>query len=238
MTQLRSSPKPIVDPTKVAGYFRPYVPYAHAAADLHSAIARTGSFLHGHFELRSGQHSTVYFRFSRFASETQNVAMVANLINRPIADAAMKIDAVVSPDNASVILAYELARQLDVPRLVARTSSDGMPEHLLGSTSLKAGSRILMVSDVITTGRRIGALRRLVMEESYDAVGTAVFAVRRSKNHQRNWQPSQERLFALLELAAEDDTFGEPGHNARAECPLCSAGREYWNSDELSNCWT
>lgn len=164
------------------------------ASDLGSVKARlaaTGAVISGHFRLLSGKHSKYFLRFSWFASRSDNVVETARLLVQQLRERQIEVQAVLAPETAGVILAIEIAQELNrhreddrtpvVRRLVAGRDLQGRPNGLLPGMGVKVGEKVLLVNDVITTGTGLSHLAQLVESAGGTPIGMAVLADRRSE---------------------------------------------------------
>jgi len=108
----------------------------------------SGALLEGHFILSSGLHSSAYLQC---AIALQSPA-VASEFGAAIADQFREqgIETVASPAIGGLIIGYEVARQLGA-RFIWTEREQGTMTLRRGFT-VKAGERVLVVEDVITTG--------------------------------------------------------------------------------------
>lgn len=111
------------------------------------------AILKGHFILSSGLHSDTYMQCAR-------VLMNAKRAEKLCAQLAKKLttqfgenfaDIVVSPAMGGVVVGYELARQLNLPAIFCERV-DGKFQLRRGF-ELDSSLRVLVVEDVITTGK-------------------------------------------------------------------------------------
>lgn len=111
------------------------------------------ALLHGHFILTSGLHSPVYLQCARVmmdpARGARICAALAERVRAALGDEP--IDAVVSPAMGGIIVGYELARQLALPSMFVERQ-DGVFAMRRGF-EIAPGARILVVEDVVTTGK-------------------------------------------------------------------------------------
>jgi len=167
--------------------------------------------LKGHFELRSGLHSDLYFqcanvlRYPRLAAR-----LCAALVDRvrEAAPEVVKVDAVMSPALGGIIVGHEIARVLAVRSLFAE-KADG--KLVLRRFAVERGERFLVAEDVVTRGGRVQETVELVERAGGRVTGIAVL-VDRSGGKAQFAHP----FFSLLELAP---VTWEPG-----DCPLCREG--------------
>jgi orotate phosphoribosyltransferase len=111
------------------------------------------AILKGHFILSSGLHSDTYMQCARVLMEPERSERVCKALAEKIrkeVDIDM-IDLVVAPAMGGVIVGYEVARQLGKPSVFV--------ERVEGKFELRRGfeipakARILVVEDVVTTGK-------------------------------------------------------------------------------------
>jgi orotate phosphoribosyltransferase len=116
-------------------------------------FADAEAILKGHFILSSGLHSDTYMQCAR-------VLMDPKRADRLCFELAQKItqrlgndfaDIVVAPAMGGVVVGYELARQLGLPTIFCERVN-GQFELRRGFT-LDSSQRVLVVEDVITTGK-------------------------------------------------------------------------------------
>ncbi len=116
---------------------------------LRNHFGETGALLSGHFQLSSGLHSPVYFQSALVLQHPER----AEAIGRALADAVRDLapEVVVGPALGGVIIGWEVARGLGV-RGVFTERKDGEMSLRRGFT-LRAGERVVIVEDVVTTGK-------------------------------------------------------------------------------------
>jgi len=117
--------------------------------DVLSLFRSTGALLEGHFRLSSGLHSNGYMQSALVLQHTDHAAA----LGRAIADAVRPLGAqvVLSPALGGLIIGHEVARGLGV-RAIFAERVDGVLTLRRGF-SLAAGERVLIVEDVVTTGK-------------------------------------------------------------------------------------
>jgi len=110
---------------------------------------KTGALLTGHFLLSSGLHSEQYL-------QSALVLQQPDIATRLCADLAehfkdLKIEVVIAPALGGVFVSHETARALGVRALFAERMSGELT--LRRGFMIKPGERVLVVEDVITTGK-------------------------------------------------------------------------------------
>lgn len=109
------------------------------------------ALLTGHFILSSGRHSANYLQCARVLMDADRASRLAiALVQKLPRELRESIDAVVSPAMGGIIIGHEVGRALGKPAMFVERPT-GTFEFRRGF-ALDAGTRILMVEDVITTG--------------------------------------------------------------------------------------
>jgi len=111
-----------------------------------------GALLDGHFILSSGLHSPRYLQCARVLMDGARAERVARaLAGRLPAEVRARVEAVVSPALGGVVIGHEMGRALGVPAMFLERP--GGVFELRRGFALRPGHRVLLVEDVVTTGR-------------------------------------------------------------------------------------
>src|ERR1041385_9282271 len=108
----------------------------------------TGALLEGHFLLSSGLHSSVYLQCAIALQNTKDAVEFGAAIAAHFPQDS--IDTVAAPAIGGLVIGYEVARQLGARFIWTERESGHMT--LRRGFTVKAGERVLVVEDVITTG--------------------------------------------------------------------------------------
>jgi orotate phosphoribosyltransferase len=172
---------------------------------------QSGAILTGHFLLSSGKHSDRYlekFNLLRKPRETERVCQAFTDRYRE-----QGIEIVAGPTTGGILLAFEVARQMECDAVYAERVSDGSLARVFRrGTVFKPGARVLLVDDILTTG---GSIRETVV--ALEAAGTEIagIGVLVDRSAGTVTFPPYE-LFPLLTLDVQ-------AWDA-ADCPLCAQG--------------
>lgn len=169
---------------------------------------QSGAILEGHFLLTSGLHSPIYwekFRVLQFPDYTQQLC---RLISEHFAE--HRIEVVAGPTTGGIILAYEVGRQLGVRGIFAEKEGADRRSFKRGF-SINPGERVLIVDDILTTGKSIYEVLSLVKQQGGSAVGIGVLVDRSEQEHDFGVP-----LFSCLRSVT-------PTYKPQ-DCPLCAAG--------------
>jgi orotate phosphoribosyltransferase, Thermus family len=130
-----------------------------------------GALLEGHFILSSGLHSDRYLQCARVLMHPERAARLCAALAQKIADEPKigEIDLVVSPAMGGVVVGYEMARQLNVPGMFTeRVDGDFVFRR---GFELTRGQKVLMVEDVVTTGKSSRECIDVITQQGGDVVG-------------------------------------------------------------------
>jgi orotate phosphoribosyltransferase len=118
-------------------------------AEVLDIYQRTGALLSGHFLLSSGLHSDQYLQSALVLQQPDIATKLCAELAVYFKD--QRIEAVIAPALGGVFVSHETARALGVRALFAeRVNGELM---LRRGFTIRPGERVLVVEDVITTGK-------------------------------------------------------------------------------------
>ena len=170
-------------------------------------LKRTEALLEGHFLLSSGLHSDRYFQCARLLQYPRRAARVG----RAIGDLCRPFGAqlVVSPALGGVVIGHEVGRALGV-RAIFTEREQGIMRLRRGFT-IAAGEQVLVVEDVVTTGKSTLEAAAAVPAAGGRVVGLASIVDRSAGVA----FPYPFRSLLKLQVATYPPE----------SCPLCDAGK-------------
>ena len=120
--------------------------------DVLAEFRASRALLEGHFLLSSGRHSAHYLQCARVLMNPARanrlaVALAAKLPH----EIRRSIEKVVSPAMGGIIIGHEMGRALDVDAMFLERPEGTF--ELRRGFSLEPGDKVLMVEDVVTTGK-------------------------------------------------------------------------------------
>ena len=158
------------------------------------ALTASGAFLSGHFQLSSGRHSAYYLQCARVLMNPERAATLARaLVHKLPRDIRSQVDKVVSPAMGGVIIGHEVGRALEVDAVFVERPT-GTFEFRRGF-EVKAGEKILLVEDVVTTGLSSREAIKAINNEGGEVIAAAAL-VDRSAGEADLGVP----LFTLVEI--------------------------------------
>jgi len=111
------------------------------------------AILKGHFILSSGLHSDTYMQCARVLMDAKRSEKLCGELAKKIENKLGKnfADIVVAPAMGGVIVVYEMGRQLGLPTIFCERVNGQF--ELRRGFELEKDARVLVVEDVITTGK-------------------------------------------------------------------------------------
>ncbi|RJP56677.1 MAG: orotate phosphoribosyltransferase [Candidatus Auribacter fodinae] len=132
-----------------------------------SILKESEAMLEGHFILSSGLHSNRYVQCAKLLQYPQFAAPVGEAIADHFRDKG--ITCVVGPALGGVIIAYKVAEALNVRSIFGERQNEQM--CLRRGFSVEKGEKLLLVEDVITTGKSVKELYGVVKACGAEVVG-------------------------------------------------------------------
>lgn len=114
-------------------------------------LKKSNALLEGHFILSSGKHSDKYVQCAKLIQNPKYCEEVAKIIVEKLKQAGIKVDLCVGPAMGGIIIAYEVARALGVDAIFTERENNEMT--LRRGFEIKEGKKVIIVEDVITTGK-------------------------------------------------------------------------------------
>ena len=173
-------------------------------------LTECGAHQKGHFLLSSGLHSADYLQCALYLAHPRRAARAGGLLADAIADAGLDPHIVIAPAMGGLIIGHETARALDRPFLFTERSEGTMV--LRRGFGLVPGQRVVVIEDVVTTGR---STREVI--DILEDLGTTVIGVASMINRSGVAQPFAPLPSRSL-LEVDFPTW------AADECPLCREG--------------
>jgi orotate phosphoribosyltransferase len=167
----------------------------------------SGALRRGHFQLSSGLHSPAYVQCALLLQDPSRARAVGRALAARLASHGPA--SVLSPAMGGLIIGHEVAAALKVPfRFVERVDGE---MTLRRGFALAPGERIIIIEDVITTGK--STLEALAVAERLGAETCAIGSIidRTGGRHELTVP-----FYSLYEL---DLPAYDPDH-----CPLCETG--------------
>ena len=122
-------------------------------AEVIDVFRSADAILEGHFILSSGLRSPVFIQKARvFMYPDKTERLCRELADRVRNAKLGRIDLIVSPAVGGIVPGYETARQLGLPAVWVEREGG---EFRLRRFEMATGARVLIVEDVVTTGKSV-----------------------------------------------------------------------------------
>ena len=142
-------------------------------------LKKTNALLDGHFVLSSGLHSQKYIQCAKLLSYPYLAKEICLSLSKKIKKEFKKIDLVLSPAMGGIVIGYEIGRLLRKETIFC--------ERIKGKFKLRRGfyikkrSKVLIIEDVITTGKSSLECVSLIKRAKANLVGFACIIDRSNK---------------------------------------------------------
>ncbi len=143
-------------------------------------LKKTNALLDGHFVLSSGLHSPKYIQCARLLSFPKKAEKICKSLAYKIKKNFKKVDLILAPAMGGIIIGYEIGKLLNKETIFCERVKGKFT--LRRGFDIKKGSKVLIVEDVITTGKSIMECVKLIKKAKASLVGFASIIDRSSKN--------------------------------------------------------
>ena len=142
-------------------------------------LKKTDAILDGHFVLSSGLHSSKYIQCAKLLSYPHLAKEICFSLSRKIRKKFKKIDLILSPAIGGIIIGYEIGRILKKETIFCERVEGKF--NIRRGFKIKKGSKVLIIEDVITTGKSSLECVNLIKKSGAKVVGFACIIDRSNK---------------------------------------------------------
>ena len=143
-------------------------------------LRKTNALLEGHFVLSSGLHSPKYIQCAKLLSYPHLAKDICKSLANKIKKNFKQIDLILAPAMGGVIIGYEIGRLLKKETIFCERVEGKF--KLRRGFNIKKGSKVLIIEDVITTGKSSLECVKLIHKSKAKLLGFASIIDRSSKN--------------------------------------------------------
>ena len=142
-------------------------------------LKKTNALLEGHFVLSSGLHSSRYIQCAKLLSYPHLAKNICVSLSKKIKKNYKNIDLILSPAMGGIIIGYEVGKLLKKETIFC--------ERVEGSFKLRRGfnikrkSKVLIIEDVITTGKSSLECVKLIKKAGAKLLGFSCIIDRSNK---------------------------------------------------------
>ncbi len=142
-------------------------------------LKKTNALLEGHFVLSSGLHSPKYIQCAKLLSFPTKAEKICKSLAHKIKKKYKKIDLILAPAMGGIIIGYEIGRILKKETIFCERVNGKFV--LRRGFNIKKGTKVLIVEDVITTGKSSMECVKLIKNAKASLIGFAAIIDRSSK---------------------------------------------------------
>ena len=151
-----------------------------SSKDSLAVLRKTNALLEGHFVLSSGLHSTKYVQCAKLLSFPQKSKKICVSLSKKIKKKFKSIDLILSPAMGGIVIGYEIGRLLNRETIFCERVKKKFT--LRRGFFIKKNTKVLIVEDVITTGKSSLECARLIKKFKAKIIGFACIIDRSNKN--------------------------------------------------------
>ncbi len=146
-----------------------------------AVLKKTEALKEGHFVLSSGLHSPKYVQCAKLLSFPDKAEKLCKSLALKIKKNYKKIDVILSPAIGGIVIGYEIGRILKKETIFCERVNGKF--QLRRGFAIKPKSKVLIIEDVITTGKSSMECTKLIKKSKSFLVGFACIIDRSSKNN-------------------------------------------------------
>ncbi len=142
-------------------------------------LKKTNALLEGHFVLSSGLHSSKYIQCAKLLSFPNLADKICRSLANKIKKKYKNIDLILAPAMGGVIIGYEIGKLLKKETIFCERVNGKF--SLRRGFSIKKRSKVLIIEDVITTGKSSLECVKLIKKADAKLIGFASIIDRSTK---------------------------------------------------------
>ena len=142
-------------------------------------LKKTNALLQGHFVLSSGLHSSKYIQCAKLLSFPNLADKICKSLANKIKKKYKKIDLILAPAMGGVIIGYEIGKLLKKETIFCERVNGKF--KLRRGFHIRRGSKVLIIEDVITTGKSSMECTKLITKSRAKLLGFATIIDRSTK---------------------------------------------------------
>ena len=134
-------------------------------------LKETNALLEGHFILSSGLHSPQYVQCAQLMSKPSEAFKICSSLSEKIKKEFKEFDLILSPAMGGIIVGYEIGRILDKETIFSERVNGEF--KLRRDFTINKNQKVLIIEDVITTGKSSLECSKIVEDNNAIIVGYA-----------------------------------------------------------------
>ena len=134
-------------------------------------LKETNALLEGHFILSSGLHSPQYVQCAQLMSKPSEAFKICSSLSEKIKKEFKEFDLILSPAMGGIIVGYEIGRILNKETIFSERVNGEF--ELRRDFTINKNQKVLIIEDVITTGKSSLECSKIVEDNNAIIVGYA-----------------------------------------------------------------
>ena len=156
-------------------------------------LKETNALIEGHFILSSGLHSPKYVQCAQLMSKPNQAIKICESLAEKIVAEFKDFDLILSPAMGGIIIGYELGKILNKQTIFSERVNGEF--KLRRDFQIRKGTNVLIVEDVITTGKSSLECTKLVKDNKANIIGYACIIDRSNGKSEIN-----DKIISQVEL--------------------------------------
>ena len=157
-------------------------------------LRETNALLEGHFILSSGLHSSQYVQCAQLLSKPDKARLICKSLSEKIQNSFKDFDIILSPAIGGIVIGYEIGRILNKETIFSERVNGEF--QLRRDFTIKKNQKVLIIEDVITTGKSSIECSKIAIESGASIVGYACIIDRSNGN-----SSIKEKIVSQVELS-------------------------------------
>ncbi len=134
-------------------------------------LKEANALIEGHFILSSGLHSPQYVQCAQLMSKPDKATKLCKSLSEKIIKEFRNFDIILSPAMGGIIVGYEIGRLLNKETIFSERVNGNF--KLRRDFNIKKKQKVLIIEDVITTGKSSLECSKLVTDQGAEIIGYA-----------------------------------------------------------------
>ena len=144
-------------------------------------LRKTNALLEGHFVLSSGLHSPKYVQCAKLLSFPNKANKICKSLSSKIKKNFKNVNLILSPAVGGIIIGYEIGKLLNLETIFCERVNKKF--KLRRGFSIKKNARVVIVEDVVTTGKSSLECVNLIKKAKAKILGFACIIDRSNKKN-------------------------------------------------------
>ena len=144
-------------------------------------LRKTNALLEGHFVLSSGLHSPKYVQCAKLLSFPNKANKICKSLSSKIKKNFKNVNLILSPAVGGIIIGYEIGKLLNLETIFCERVNKKF--KLRRGFSIKKNARVVIVEDVVTTGKSSLECVKLIKKARAKLLGFACIIDRSNKKN-------------------------------------------------------